>query len=177
MAPARLRPTEAASTNAAVGAAGEPGEIEERYSGHADFINAWDPAALRALVDGCLNPVISRSGTPALVLRAWREGRFELVVSQALLGELGRALRYPKLEARVSADHSSRFIELLRTEATETEDPADVASICDDPGDDYLVALAQAQQALLVSGDRHLLALAERLPIMNPRAFLDSLPA
>jgi uncharacterized protein DUF1996 len=25
------------------------------YSGHADFINAWDPGALRKLVEGCLN--------------------------------------------------------------------------------------------------------------------------
>jgi hypothetical protein len=25
------------------------------YSAHADFINAWEPSALRALVDGCLN--------------------------------------------------------------------------------------------------------------------------
>ena len=120
--------------------------------------------------------VISRSGTPALVLRAWLEGRFELVVSKALLGELERALRYPKLETRVSADQRSGFIELLRTTAAQAEDPADIAPICDDPGDDYLIALAQAQQALLVSGDRHLLALAERLPIMSPRAFLGSLP-
>jgi putative PIN family toxin of toxin-antitoxin system len=133
---------------------------------------------LRAVLDPnvLIAAVISRSGTPALVLRAWLEGRFELVVSKALLGELERALRYPKLEARVSADQRSGFIELLRTEATQAEDPADVAPICDDPGDDYLIALARAQQALLVSGDRHLLALAERLPIVNPRAFLDSLP-
>jgi hypothetical protein len=28
------------------------------YSGHADFINAWKPEALRKLVDGCLNQLI-----------------------------------------------------------------------------------------------------------------------
>ena len=133
---------------------------------------------MRAVLDPnvLIAAVLSRSGTPALVLQAWLEGRFELVVSKALLTELERALRYPRLEARVSADRRSGFIELLRTTATQAEDPADVAPVCDDPGDDYLIALAQAQQALLVSGDRHLLALAERLPIMSPRAFLDSLP-
>lgn len=133
---------------------------------------------MRAVLDPnvLIAAVISRSGTPALVLRAWQEGRVELVVSNALLAELERALRYPKLEARVSAEQRSGFIELLRTTATQADDPADVAPICDDPGDDYLIALAQAQQALLVSGDRHLLGLAERLPIMSPRAFLDSLP-
>jgi putative PIN family toxin of toxin-antitoxin system len=133
---------------------------------------------LRAVLDPnvLIAAVISRSGTPALVLRAWHEGRFELVVSKALLRELERALRHPKLEAHVSAEQRSGYIELLRTTATQAEDPADVAPICDDPGDDYLIALAQAQRALLVAGDRHLLALAKRLPIMSPRAFLDTLP-
>ena len=133
---------------------------------------------MRAVLDPnvLIAAVISRSGTPALALRAWHEGRFDLVVSTALLTELERALRYPKLEARVSADQRSGYIELLRTTALQAEDPTDVPPICDDPGDDYLIALAQAQQALLVSGDRHLLALAERLPIMSPRALLDSLP-
>jgi uncharacterized protein len=133
---------------------------------------------LRAVLDPnvLIAAVISRSGTPALVLRARLEGRFELVVSKALLRELERALRYPKLEAHVSAEQRSGYIELLRTTATQAEDPADVAPICDDPGDDYLIALAQAQRALLVAGDRHLLALAKRLPIMSPRAFLDTLP-
>ena len=120
--------------------------------------------------------VLSRSGTPALVLRAWLDGRFDLIVSEALLTELERALRYPKLEARVSAEERISFLELLRTAATLTEDPADVPRVSADPDDDYLVALAHSQKAVLVSGDQHLLTLSERLPIMNPRAFLESLP-
>jgi predicted nucleic acid-binding protein len=44
-----------------------------------------------------------------------------------------------------------------------------------DPGDDYLLALAEAERAVLVSGDRHLHALAGQLPILAPRAFLDQL--
>ena len=34
------------------------------YSGHADFINAWVPSALRKLVDGCLNQFVHRSCRP-----------------------------------------------------------------------------------------------------------------
>lgn len=133
---------------------------------------------MRAVLDPnvLIAAILSRSGPPALVLRAWLDGRFDLIVSKALLAELERALRYPKLESHVSADQRSGYIELLRTTATQAEDPADVAAICDDPGDDYLIALARAHQTLLVSGDRHLLALAKRLPIMSPRAFLESLP-
>jgi hypothetical protein len=41
------------------------------------------------------------------------------------------------------------------------------------PGDDYLIALAAAERAMLVSGDKHLLALAEQLPILPPTRFLE----
>jgi len=36
---------------------------------------------------------------------------------------------------------------------------------------DYLVALAAEQRALLVSGDRHLLALAGSFPVVSPANF------
>lgn len=45
----------------------------------------------------------------------------------------------------------------------------------EDAGDDYLIAVAADQRAALVSGDRHLLALAERIPVYAPRDFLDLL--
>jgi hypothetical protein len=38
-----------------------------------------------------------------------------------------------------------------------------------------LIALAQAERAVLVSGDEHLLGLAEDLPIFSPLGFLDLL--
>ena len=54
-------------------------------------------------------------------------------------------------------------------------DPEAPAARSGDPGDDYLLALAQAERAVLVTGDQHLLALAGELPIHTPRAFLDAL--
>jgi len=44
-----------------------------------------------------------------------------------------------------------------------------------DPDDDYLIALASAHRAALVSGDKHLLALEGEIPVFSPRAFLDLL--
>ena len=41
-----------------------------------------------------------------------------------------------------------------------------------DPDDDYLLILAADQRAALVSGDRHLLALAGQLPVQTPAEFL-----
>lgn len=44
-----------------------------------------------------------------------------------------------------------------------------------DPNDDYLIVLASATRSILVTGDGDLLALADRIPVMSPRAFLDRL--
>lgn len=133
---------------------------------------------MRAVLDPnvLIAAVLSRTGTPALVLRAWLEGHFDLIVSEALLTELERALGYPKLAARISAEDRARLLVLLRTAATLADDPEDIPRVSTDPGDDYLVALAHSQQAVLVSGDQHLLTLADRMPITNPRTFLESLP-
>jgi predicted nucleic acid-binding protein len=42
-----------------------------------------------------------------------------------------------------------------------------------DAADDYLIGLAAASDALLVSGDEHLLELADRAPIHTPAEFAD----
>jgi uncharacterized protein len=119
--------------------------------------------------------LLSRSGAPALIVSRWLAGEFELVVSDALLAELGRALAYPKIRERIAEDEALAFVELLRQTARLASDPEAPARRSSDPGDDYLLALAEAGRAVLVSGDQHLLALAGELPIFTPRAFLDTL--
>ena len=58
------------------------------------------------------------------------------------------------------------------------EDPGDPETVSEDPGDDYLVALARAGRAhVLVSGDPHLTSLQlPGLRVATPREFLDRLP-
>jgi predicted nucleic acid-binding protein len=64
-------------------------------------------------------------------------------------------------------------VEWLTRDATVIEDPSGEPPLrSDDPGDDHLIALAAAERAALVSGDRHLLALADRLPIHSAADFL-----
>ena len=41
-----------------------------------------------------------------------------------------------------------------------------------DPGDDYLLALAEREEAVLVSGDDHLLTMAAELPMHSSASFL-----
>ena len=132
----------------------------------------------RAVLDPniLISALLSPRGAPARLVAHWLAGEFELVVSERLLTELERALAYPKLRARISADDATAFVEFLRESADVTADPPETLPAgSPDPGDDYLIALAAASRAALVSGDRHLLGLGERLPILRAQAFLDVL--
>jgi len=131
---------------------------------------------VRAVLDAntIIAALLSRSGAPAQIMNRWLGGAFELVVSEALFTELERALAYPKLRRRVSARDAAEFVSLLRLSAVIAPDQAGSYS-SDDPGDDYLLALAENEHAVLVSGDRHLLQLADNLPIETARTFLDAL--
>ncbi len=119
--------------------------------------------------------ILSREGAPAQLLMLWRNGQFELVLSPALLDELERVLAYPKIRRRIGEVEAREFVALLRREPV-VADPARAPLIrSSDPGDDYLVALAQASQAVIVSGDGHLLDLGDRIPVFSPAAFLSEL--
>jgi putative PIN family toxin of toxin-antitoxin system len=130
---------------------------------------------VRAILDPnvLISSVLAPQGTPAMILRGWLEGRFELIASPLLLDELSRALSYPKLRERVRPDEAEALVAWLGREATLPDDPAEPPeSHSADPGDDYLLALAEHERGVLVSGDRHLLALSGELPVLTPREFL-----
>jgi len=131
---------------------------------------------VRAVLDPniLIAALLSPAGAPAQLVGRWLGGEFELVVSETLLAELQRALAYPKLRGRVLPDEAAAFTTLLRHGAILASDPPDPARRSADRGDDYLLALAEAERALLVSGDQHLLALADHLPVQTARASLDS---
>lgn len=123
-----------------------------------------------------ISSLLSPAGAPGQLLRRWLDGEFELVVSRVLLAELGRALAYPKLRSRISADETKALIDLLQRTATMAEDPIDAPRRSRDPGDDYLLALAESCSATLVTGDEDLLAVRQ-LPVQSAREFLLKLRA
>jgi hypothetical protein len=132
---------------------------------------------VRAVLDPnvLIAALLSRTGPPGQIVARWLAGDFELVVSASLLAELERAFAYPRLRRRVSSEEAAGFVSLLAEAAQMVPDPPEPAPRSADPGDDYLLALAESQQAVLVSGDRHLLDVGNRYPVQAPRAFLEAL--
>jgi hypothetical protein len=133
---------------------------------------------VRAVLDVnvLISAAISPTGSPAKLVRAWAAGEFELIVSPALLEELRRALGYPKVARLVAADDAELLIAWLSRSATLARDVASPPPVrSSDPNDDYLITLAAEQSAVLVTGDRHLLAVAGSFPIHGPADFLATL--
>jgi uncharacterized protein len=133
---------------------------------------------VRAVLDPnvIISGVLSSTGPPADVLRAVAAGEFELVLSEALLEELERELAYPKLRRHVSESEAAELLRWVAGGATVVVDPESNPPVRSrDPDDDYLIALASAHRAALVSGDKHLLALEGEIPVFPPRGFLDLL--
>ena len=130
----------------------------------------------RAVLDPnvLISALLSPSGSPAALIARWLAGEFELVVSELLLAELHRALAYPRLRSRITHDQATAFVDLLGRTATTVADPVTSARRSRDPGDDYLLALAEAGAAVLVTGDEDLLALGD-VPVLSPAAFLETL--
>jgi putative PIN family toxin of toxin-antitoxin system len=103
----------------------------------------------------------------------WLEGAFEVVVSPLLLAELRRVLAYAKIRSRVSEAEAEAFLALLGEGATVVEDRSrDRSFRTEDPHGDFVVVLAEASRAVIVSGDQHLLSMAGRLPVQSPAEFL-----
>jgi putative PIN family toxin of toxin-antitoxin system len=129
----------------------------------------------RAVLDPgvVVSALITPKGVPAKLLVAARAGSFELVVSPRLLGELETVLRREKFRRYLAPDAVGVTIRLLRQDGELVEDPTGPPPVrCADPDDDYLISLAHARNAALISGDRHLLNLAGKIPVFSPSEFL-----
>lgn len=117
-------------------------------------------------------------GAPSELLIAWFEGRFDMIASEALLGELEEVLLRAKFRRYVSVEEVTGYLNLIRRAISPEPDPVlPTETLTPDPKDDYLIALAQASGAhYLVAGDPHLTRLENpRPPILTPRDFLEIL--
>lgn len=134
---------------------------------------------LRAVVDVnvLVSALLSAKGAPGHVVRAWRDGAFELIVSSELIAELVGVAARPRLARRLDSRAVDLLAAQLRSGGISVEESPVQRVVARDPRDDYLVALARTGDAhVIVTGDAHLLDLEGLEPrAMTPRAFLELL--
>jgi putative PIN family toxin of toxin-antitoxin system len=120
-----------------------------------------------------VSAVITPAGSPGQLVERLQGGEFELVVSPRVLAELEDVLLRAKFRRHIGTDEAKKFLAMVREEATVVPDPSEPPPFRSaDPKDDYLIALAYTQKAILVSGDSDLLDLTGGAPICAPADLL-----
>ena len=114
----------------------------------------------------------------ALVLDAWRAGRYSLIISEHLLAEVIQTFADPYFAARLDPAQVTAIPALLRAHADVVAITATVSGIASHPEDDLVLATAvSARTDYLVTGDERLQAVSvyEDVRIVAPRQFLEIL--
>ncbi len=117
---------------------------------------------------------ISPHGFPRRILDAADDGRFEMVVSGRLLGELSDVLSRERMRRYGSPGLADAHVRRAGRVGIHVEVVGETErTVPDDPKDDYLVALTRVSGAdYLVSGDPHLMrVLPGRVTVLTPRQF------
>lgn len=115
-------------------------------------------------------------GAPARILAAWRAGRFELIVSPALLAEYERSLNHVRVRRRhgLTPAQIARDVAAFREFGILVEPITVPRVVFQDPDDDQVLTCAVAGEAdYLVSGDSDLLSLRtyEGIRTLSPAGF------
>lgn len=132
---------------------------------------------MRIILD--TNVVISGiffAGPPYQILKAWREGKLHLVISEEILAEYRRvgetlALQFPPINLWP-------ILDMLRANAEVISVKCLPEPVCEDPADDKFFACALAGECkLIVSGDKHLLKVSgfRGIKVLKPRGFVNYL--
>jgi len=121
-----------------------------------------------------ISALLSSRGAPDEVVRALEAGSFQSVVSPALIGELERVLRRPKFSSKIHDEDITPFVDFVRSASSVLDDPPARTGLAPDPGDDYLLALADAAEAThVVTGDQALLTVGDLgFKVISPRQFV-----
>lgn len=128
-----------------------------------------------------VSSVLVRRGLPAQVIDAWRQREYLLVISPEIIAEIRATLDYPHIRRKylITDDQVERLITVLEQDALVVSGEVNTSgAIPDDPDDDKILACAvDGMVDLIVSGDRHLLALGEYegISIITAREFLERL--
>lgn len=142
---------------------------------------------MRAVVDTnvWVSALLNAAGWPARVLQAFRDGLFQLVISEPLLAELQEVLARPRIARKYHLTAASRndVLDLLRRHG-EIVPVMGAVQICRDPDDDIVLETALRGGADVVvsrdddlKGDSDLVAILQTLGIavLSVQHFLEEL--
>ncbi len=115
-------------------------------------------------------------GASHRIVQSWLTGTasFELVMCPALLAEIRDVLTTrPRLRKWISLETATLFVDTIATLVDLVGDPVAIDAETRDADDDYLIAVARANDVdLIVSGDKDLLQWeAQQPPVMTPSEF------
>ena len=114
------------------------------------------------------------SGPPAEILKAWRDGEIQFVLSSEIIDEYIRVSKI--LADGFSGVEISPILTLIVTHSDIIQVPSLSHQVCEDPDDDEFLACALGSESkIIISGDKHLLKLSgyRGIRILTPRAFIE----
>ena len=137
---------------------------------------------IRAVLDAnvYVSAAVRAEGPPGQIIgRFLRDGAFEIVMSQAIVEEVLRALSYPKVRKHIrpGLDPELWFEDIVVLSHLVAGEH-DIESARTDPDDDkYIAAAIEGRAGFVVAGDSDLLDLKEYdgIRIVSPRMFLNIL--
>jgi putative PIN family toxin of toxin-antitoxin system len=114
------------------------------------------------------------SGPPYQILKAWRDGKIQIVVSPEILDEYHRvgeilAEDHPNIDLKPMLDYVVQNAEVFAVSPLPE-------AVCEDPDDDKFLACALASEStVIVSGDKHLLKVSgfQKIDVLKPRNFIN----
>jgi putative PIN family toxin of toxin-antitoxin system len=114
------------------------------------------------------------SGPPYQILKAWQEGKIEVIASEKILTEYQRVAE--ELSQQFPSVDIDQILELLTIHAEIVDSRDFQVTICEDPDDNKFISCALASKSkIIVSGDKHLLKISgyEGIQVLKPREFAD----
>ena len=139
---------------------------------------------LKAVLDTniIVSSTISTQSNPAKILDYWREKRFRMIITPAIIEEMWQVLFRPGIKKyrKFSDERTKKFLLKLQKEATLITPTQKIKLIEKDPADDvFIIAAVEGQADYIVSGDKHLLELGsyQNIRIVSPGEFVEIIEA
>ena len=138
-------------------------------------------AALRVVLDTnvILSGIAYPASVPGKIMAAWRHGSVDVLLSAYILDELRRVLPRLTHRHRLTLAEIDDLVDALSIQAEVIDPLPNLEPALRDANDQpvlgtLLAALRTSAANYLITGDKDLLAMAERYPIVTPAKFWET---